>query len=200
MLAFTPLFAHKGGVATRQRPTPDQHHLGVVLMPKAIRPIRIEGNLAYVPLTRGYEAIIDAADIALVERYRWCANPKPRAVYAEASVWEDKVCKRVSLHRTIMGEPQGLEVDHIDGDGLNNRRANLRAVTKAENARNAKIRVDNSSGYKGVTWHKQRQMWRARIDVDGTQRSLGMFETAEAAHAAYCAASAKLHCLHGRTA
>ncbi|MEG7750695.1 HNH endonuclease, partial [Listeria monocytogenes] len=72
------------------------------------------------------------------------SGEKPRAVY---------------LHRQIMGEPSGFEVDHIDGNGLDNRRANLRVASKTQNVRNQRIRQDNTSSFKGVSWSKRRQKW-----------------------------------------
>lgn len=80
-------------------------------------------------------------------------------------------------------------VDHIDGNGLNNTRVNLRVANSTENARNTRLRKDNTSGFKGVTWHKKNRKWRAVIKVDGGQKHLGMFDTLEAAYAAYCKAA-----------
>ena len=191
MLAFSEVFTHKGGVAARQRPTPDQHFLGVVLMTKRLRPIRIEGNLAYVPLTHGYEAVIDAADAHLVDKYNWYAATGRKTVYGARADCSGPKQRMVRLHRQIMGEPDGLQVDHRDGDGLNNRRSNLRVATNSQNTCNQAIRRSNSSGYKGV--HKHKDKWRADISRDGRRRFLGLHDTPEAAHAAYCKASAELH-------
>lgn len=83
-------------------------------------------------------------------------------------------------------------IDHIDTDGLNNRLCNLREATHAENKRNTKAPASNTSGFKGVTWHRQRSKWQAKIKVNGRTKHLGLFETPEAAHAAYSKA-AKSH-------
>ena len=76
--------------------------------------------------------------------------------------------------------PEG-EIDHIDGNGLNNRWNNLREVTPTENQRNARKRSDNTSGTTGVGWHKQRQKWKAQIRINGTQKHLGYFDSKEEA-------------------
>lgn len=160
------------------------------------RQIRIEGDVAYVPLTHGYEAIIDAADVPLVDGVSWFARIKPRTVYALSNTPRPKR-RMVRLHRIIMGEPDGLEIDHIDGDGLNNRRSNLRVATSSQNKHNMRAHTDSRSGFKGVTW--TRGKWLAQIGLNGKNRGIGYFDTPEAAHAAYCAASAKLHGEFGRS-
>lgn len=80
-------------------------------------------------------------------------------------------------------------VDHIDLDTSNNAIANLREASKAENCQNAKRRRDNTTGFKGVSFHKQRGKFRATIQVDGKSRHLGLFAAPETAHAAYIAAA-----------
>lgn len=162
------------------------------------RQIQIDGAIAIVPLTDGYVAVIDAADVHLVEGRLWHANPWPRTTYARASVRaEDGRFKKVRMHNLLTGWGR---VDHIDGDGLNNRRENLRPATSSQNNRNAKRRSDNTSGFKGVTWRRRERKWAAQIRVDGKNMYLGHFDSPEAAHAAYCKASAELHGEFGRTA
>jgi len=84
------------------------------------------------------------------------------------------------LHREILGLPKyekgGLEGDHIDGDGLNNQRYNLRPVTRNENAQNSKKSSRNTSGFIGVDWVKKEEKWRARITKDKKSKFLGLFE------------------------
>ncbi|WP_120636202.1 AP2 domain-containing protein [Ruegeria sp. EL01] len=96
------------------------------------------------------------------------------------------------MHRVLMGEPfQG--VDHRDGDGLNNRRSNLRTADKSQNARNTGAHADNLSGLKGVSYSRQRRNWRAAICVRGKRKHLGVFDSPEEAHAAYVQAAHQLH-------
>lgn len=161
----------------------------------ARRPIRIVGDVAYVPLTRGMEAVVDAEDVPLVSGLLWQAKPgrKPtHTTYAATGM------KSVKMHRVIMPAPSGMEVDHIDGDGLNNRKSNLRIATKEQNRRNVAIRPDNTSGYKGVTFDKASGKWQSAIRSDGRQRKLGRYATPEQAHEAYVEASRALHGDYGR--
>jgi hypothetical protein len=169
-------------------------------MTRPIRPIRIEGDVAYVTLTRGYEAIIDAADVPLVEGCNWCVMGNKQWLYAMRNIVNKQTGKPgvVLMHRVIMGDPDGLYIDHIDGNGINNQRLNLRLATHAENLRNQRIGKNNTSGFKGVT--KSRSKWRAGIRANYIKYNLGCFDTPEAAHAAYVAASAVLHGEFGRVA
>jgi hypothetical protein len=167
---------------------------------KEKRKIRIDGQLAYVPLTKGYEAVIDANDVPLVEGYNWTASVNPWTVYAYRMRRVDGKQRPVKMHRVIMGEPEGHEVDHRDCDGLNNRRCNLRAATSSENKKNQRVSSKNTTGYKGVHYYKAYGNFQAYISANGKQNFLGYYETAEAAHAAYCAAAARVHGEFARTA
>lgn len=88
--------------------------------------------------------------------------------------------------------PKG-EIDHIDGNRLNNRISNLRLATHAQNARNSKARAHNSSGLKGVKANQRTGTFGARITVNGSVKWLGSYPTAEQAHAAYVKAATILH-------
>lgn len=173
-------------------------------MARSIRPIRIEGDIAYVPLTQGYEAIIDAADVSLVAGQNWSALIAPRGVYAVRGEGPRNNHRMVFMHRVLMGEPEGLQIDHKDSDGLNNRRrgekGNLRLATNTENSRNQRTPKCNNSGVKGVGWEPRRQKWRARIMVDRKEISLGYFNCLAAAAIAYSRASKQFHLKFGRVA
>lgn len=156
---------------------------------KPLRPIKIEGGVAYIELTRGYVATIDPSDVKLVEGYNWTAMVEKNTAYAYRA--ERRGGKRfiVRMHRMLTEAPSGMDVDHIDGDGLNNRRCNLRVCTESENSRNQRIRSDNTSGYKGVSWLKSRKKWISQIRADGKTIRLGSFGSAEDAYKSYCEAS-----------
>lgn len=165
------------------------------------RPIRVDGDIAYVTLTKGYEAVIDAADVHLVEGWSWYALIKQRTVYACRSDYSDGRLRKVRMHRALMAAQDGFEVDHRNGNGLDNRRSsNLRLATPAQNQHNQRLSRSNTSGFKGVCWDKGAGKWMAYINLGGKGRYLGRYETPELAHAAYAAASAELHGEFGRAA
>lgn len=160
--------------------------------------ITIQGDIAYVDLTLGFVAVIDAADVRLVAGRSWRAQRASRCVYAVAADFSTGRRTNVAMHRLLMGQPEGLQIDHRDGDGLNNLRANLRLATRAQNQHNKRTPVSNTSGFKGV--RRSRSKWMAQIKLNGTTQYLGTFDTPETAAAAYAKASAELHGEFGRTA
>ena len=157
------------------------------------RAIRIEGGIAIVPLTQGYEAIIDAEDVHLVDGFCWHALPYGYSTYASRQKNIGGNRKNFHMHRVIAQTPDHLFTDHIDGDGLNNRRANLRNATCAQNNSNKKLRSDNTSGLLGVSWHKRDEKWAAQIATGGKTIHLGYFLSPREAHEAYSAAAKSLH-------
>lgn len=166
------------------------------------RAVRIEGDVAYVPLTRGYTAIIDASDVHLVDGRLWSAlvSKRRKAVYAVRVEQRNGRQKMILMHRLISDAPDGVLADHRDGDGLNNRRANIRHCSQAENNLNTGLRRDNQAGFKGVALDKRNRRWKAEIRFGGHRKFLGYFDTAESAHAAYCEAAVALHGDFARTA
>lgn len=138
-----------------------------------------------VPLTRGLVAVIDDEDAAAVlAAGPWHAVPGATTHYARRAVWSGGRAHQVSLHTFLTGWSR---VDHADGDGLNNRRANLRPATNAQNGQNRAIQRNNASGYKGVSWH--RGAWRAVIWLDGRSVHLGRYADPADAARAYDAAA-----------
>lgn len=94
----------------------------------------------------------------------------------------------------VHGEWPANQVDHINGDHTDNRIANLRVLSNAENCQNKnRARKDNRSGLLGVSWEARNQKWRARIMVNGRSVALGYHDTPEQAHAAYLKAKSSLH-------
>jgi len=134
-----------------------------------------------IPLSSGAIALVDDADYEVVAMLGpWHARPHGRTTYAQANVRRNGRHTTIQMHRLIMGA-DGPRIDHIDGNGLDNRRANLRPATQAQNSRNQ--RCSNPSGYKGVSATRGR--WCARIWHEGKLRYLGMHDTPEAAARAY---------------
>lgn len=136
-----------------------------------------------IKLTRGKSAIIDDDDFEELSKYRWCDDGRGYATrHVIAPSGEPKSMK---MHIQIAGLQKGLQIDHIDGNPLNNRRENLRHVTGSQNQYNQKSNRGGSSQYKGVSWHKQIKKWTARIKAEGKTKNLGCFKAEEDAARAY---------------
>lgn len=148
-----------------------------------------------INLSRGMKTIIDEIDADLIN-YKWSAR-----VYTLNTIYaiRDSKKKRQYMHRVILERiigrvlEQNEYCDHIDKNGLNNRRENLRLATKTENQRNQRKPKSNTSGYKGVSWFKLANKWRAYIVVDYKQIYLGLFNNIEDAAQAYREAAIKYH-------
>lgn len=140
-----------------------------------------------IPLTRGLVALIDDEDYAAVSKFKWHAQWSRRTFYAKRRDGD----KHVALHQILI--PGVLQIDHRDGNGLNNQRSNLRSATAGENSRNRGPNKNNASGWKGVSWYKAGRKWRATIYVQGKNRLLGSFDDSVEAAKAYDAAARELH-------
>ena len=151
--------------------------------------ITIEGDIAYVELTQGKIAIIDTKNVPLIKNYPWYAwfNKNTNSWYAA-----HKTAKRFFwMHRLVLNATKGVFVDHVNHDSLDNRETNLRFCTQSQNHHNQRIRSNNSTGFKGVSFNKQRHGYMALIMVNKKRVELGVFDTAEKAHAAYCEAATR---------
>lgn len=149
-----------------------------------------------IPLGRGYFATVDAADYERLSRFRWHAlvRKNRRTVYAIRNfVRPDGRRSSEEMQRTILRPADGLFVDHRDGDGLNNRRQNLRESTCAQNCANRRAKLATSSQYLGVSWHKANQKWTAHVCTGGVQQYLGSFGQEIAAAVAYDEAARRIH-------
>lgn len=142
-----------------------------------------------IPLTRGLFAIVDAEDYERLSRDTWFAEGTTKNCYAVRK----RKGKSIKMHREITNAPKHLVVDHKDHDGLNNRKANLRVCTFAENCRNLRATRHKSSKYKGVHWHKGSRKWAAQITANNKRYHLGYFTEEIAAAQAYDRAAPKYH-------
>ena len=134
----------------------------------------------HVELTQGKRAVIDVEDAKrVIEAGPWCASKDAGdRYYVVRSVQEEDGSRHNQyLHRFILGvSDPNVIVDHISGNGLDNRKANLRLATAEENARNVRVETEGrSSRFRGVAWDAEKQAWRARIQVAGKARYLGRF-------------------------
>ena len=151
-----------------------------------------------VPLTQGMVALVDDEDYEEVMRYRWIYH-RPRhskTGYAQTTVHLERGrggrSKTPRMHQLIYGPvPDGMTVDHRDGNGLNNRRSNLRLASRAEQARNRRPRAASATGFKGV-FPSTPNRWIARIGWEGRRLNLGTFSSPEEAACAYDAKAREL--------
>lgn len=140
-----------------------------------------------IKLTQGKFAIVDDSDFEVLNQHGWNASKTGRYFYATRDGG------KVYMHRQIMDTPPGADTDHINGDGLDNRRSNLRVCSRSENLRNTGIGKNNNSGYKGVSWAKDKRKWLAQIMVNGKYIRLGYFLSPADASEAYIDAAKDLH-------
>lgn len=141
-------------------------------LPDPEPPVAEGDNVRFIPLTKGKFAIVDADDYEWLAKYKWYTYSDHYTFYI--CRWNS--CKKISMHRQIMNPPEGLLVDHIDGNGLNNRKSNLRLCTRTQNARNRRPKRNGSSKFKGVYWHIVYRKWAALIRCNGKQTYLGRFD------------------------
>jgi len=130
---------------------------------------------------QGKHAIVDDDDYDFLNQFKWCVDSNG---YIRKATW---------MHREVNRTPVGMDTDHINGNKLDNRKCNLRSCTHGQNVSNVAIRKDNTSGYKGVCWHKGSGKWHAYINIHGVRKHLGSFTGIKEASKAYARASRKYH-------
>ncbi len=142
-----------------------------------------------IPLTRGKFALVDARDYYRLVKFTWTASPSTgNTFYANRG----RNGTTFAMHREIMNPPDHLFVDHIDRNGLNNCRSNLRLCTPGQNNRNINS-TKGSSKYKGVFWSKKRKKWAVHISLDKKSYCIGYFTDEIAAAKAYDEKAKQLH-------
>lgn len=129
-------------------------------------------------------AVVDIDDATAVVSSSWSLTNR----YAGACINK----KTVRLHTLLLRLPDGLEADHANRDRLDNRRKNLRAARRQQNAANSSIKKNNRSGVKGVAWNKAVGKWQANVSFNGKNHYLGIFEDKQEAARAYRAAAREL--------
>lgn len=145
--------------------------------------------MAEIPLTQGKFAIVDDEDFDLVNRYKWRAYLNHGIWYAKRDVRLPGGGRIVKLlHMFLTGFAQ---TDHRNGDGLDNRRVNLREATRSQNNANQR-KTRGSSRFKGTCWHKAKKRWLAGIKVFGRRQNLGYYTDEIDAALAYDAAARHL--------
>ena len=149
-----------------------------------------------IPLTQGKYAIVDPDDYERLNKHKWYVQRTKQMFYAlrRAKGHERAKGQVVWMHRSILPPPEGMCTDHINNNSLDNRKANLRLATPAQNARNRrKMAVKTSSKYKGVSYHAGQRKWCDAIRVNGQYKYFGLFQNEIKAAKAYDEAARKFH-------
>ncbi len=148
--------------------------------------VRAEPAVKTIPLTKGKFAIVDAEDYDFLMQWKWCFSRR------YAASWGGKENPQMmAMHRVINKTPHGLYTDHINGNGLDNRKENLRTATPSQNLINSP--ASGISKYKGVSWHKRDKKWQVFIQKNGQRSFVGNYRNEELASLAYNAAAIKIH-------
>ena len=144
-------------------------------------------SIRRIPLTKGQSTIVDTTDYDWLMQWNWHAHfaKNTGTFYAACEIWLGNG-KRTLLymHIAIFRVPEGMKRDHINRDTLDNRRANLRVATTAQNNYNCRIYKNNKSGHKGVWWSRENKRWEAVVYFKGLRHWLGRFNNIEDAVAA----------------
>lgn len=138
-----------------------------------------------IPLTQGKVSIVDDGDFEKVSRYKWCYMEQGDCHYAYrkmAIMHKQRIT--LLLHRFILDNPNGI-IDHVDGNGLNNTRCNLRLCTQSQNRANSRMWKRNKIGYKGVYLDMRDNKYESKIGFCGKRLYIGRYDTAIDAARAY---------------
>ena len=134
-----------------------------------------------IPLSRGMFAIVDDEDYSQLASVRWYAAPGRHTFYAKRDVRRNGSKGRILMHRYLLGCPDGLEVDHKNGNGLDNRRSNIRIATRSQNRANTGLQINNISGVKGVCRCAETGRWKVRVQWQLQNIWVGRFDSLEEA-------------------
>lgn len=125
-----------------------------------------------IKLTNDKFAIVDDKDHEYLNQFKWHFSNGYACRHIKTANGNDS---KITMHQEIMQTPKGMETDHVNLNKLDNKRSNLRIVTKKQNSFNKQIGARNKSGYKGVSWFKRDSRWVVHIKVNGRTRNLGYF-------------------------
>ena len=146
-----------------------------------------------IQLTKNKIAIVDDEDYEYLNQFKWTAQKGWSTWYAKRASKKDGRHNTILMHRSLLNvTDKSILVDHINQNGLDCRRSNLRLANKTQNSVNSKIRIDNSTGYKGVSYDEKRRSFYACIYISGKTKSLGRYKTAGEASEAYEAKAKEL--------
>lgn len=139
--------------------------------------------MKYIKLTQNKKAIVDDKDYPILSQYKWLAHKTYGGIfYVEKKLSKNKM---ISMHRFLLKPRKNQEIDHINRNGLDNRRKNLRICTRGENLSNRGLFKNNTSGYTGIYRSKNKKKWNSYIGFNNKNIYLGAFKTKKLASEAY---------------
>lgn len=145
-----------------------------------------------IPLSQDKFARVDRKNYDYLGQWKWHYNHGYAVRRIHRRLGKDKYAGTfIYMHRLIMDLPEGMVIDHIDGNGLDNREKNLRVCSQKQNLYNRKVQSNNKLGVKGVRWNKHKNRFEPNITVDGKKIYLGRYKTVEEASEAYKKAAIK---------
>ena len=153
------------------------------------QPPQQDADRTIIPLTQGKFALIDEEDYDALIKYKWYLSKSRKTSYAA----RDLNGKHLLMHRMIMGEKNNSLIDHMDGNGLNNQKTNLRYCTNSQNCMNRGKQKNNTSGYSGVMWKKRDGVYVSQITCQGEQVHIGTFKCKHEAALAYNEKAIEFH-------
>lgn len=157
----------------------------------------LDQSYRFIPLTQGQNAIVDAKNFEWLNQWNWCATwcKSTKSFYAvrQSPRKSNKIRKLIYMHRVILGCSQKKEGDHKNRNTLDMRKRNLRKCTRSQGQRNRGLQSNNTSGFRGVSWLRDRHLWEAKIRMPGKHIHLGKFLSAKEAAHAYDKAAKKYH-------
>jgi hypothetical protein len=148
-----------------------------------------------IKLTQGKVAIVDDEDFEYLNQFKWQAHKNGNKFYAVTSLLINNKYRTKMMHRLIANNKnKKMHTDHINGDGLDNRKINLRICTHSQNLMNRGPQANNKTGYKGVCYDKRINKFRATISITGINKNLGCYINPVDAARAYNTAAIKYYC------
>lgn len=160
--------------------------------PEVIQPE--DTSIKLIAGTRDVLFKVDADDYERLNRFNWQShwNPHTESYYAKRDqVDSEGKRQRMPMSNDVLRVPRGVIVDHLYRDTADNRKSELRVATRSQNMHNGRVRRDNTSGYKGVSWHPPLSKWRSAICRNGETIHIGYFDTKDLARDAYLEESKK---------